>query len=118
MSLEKYNRKRNFSKTPEPEGKYPEKHLRFVIQRHKSKSLHYDLRLEVDNVLKSWAIPKGPSLNPEDKRMAIRTEDHPVAYLKFEGEIPVGNYGAGIMEIWDGGDWWVPEETGLYQSEK
>ncbi|MGO4912878.1 DNA ligase D [Leeuwenhoekiella sp. W20_SRS_FM14] len=104
MSLKKYNDKRNFEKTPEPEGTLNEEHLnRFVIQVHKASRLHFDLRLEIDGVLKSWAIPKGPSLNIKDKRLAIQTEDHPVSYLTFEGEIPKGNYGAGKMKIWDSG---------------
>ncbi|MAU70525.1 MAG: DNA ligase D [Pseudozobellia sp.] len=105
MSLEEYNSKREFSTTSEPIGKISPigGNNRFVIQRHSSRKLHYDLRLEIDGVLKSWAIPKGPSLNPADKRLAVRTEDHPVSYLNFEGTIPKGNYGAGEMEIWDFG---------------
>lgn len=105
MSLEKYNEKRDFSQTSEPEG-IPAKtggKLIFVIQRHAATRLHYDLRLEMEGVLKSWAIPKGPSLNPSDKRLAIQTEDHPYHYKDFEGSIPEGNYGAGEMEIWDSG---------------
>ncbi len=105
MTLTEYQKKRDFRSTPEPDGKTgkdkPE--LRFVIQRHDARRLHYDLRLEMDGVLKSWAIPKGPSMNPQDKRLAIHTEDHPVEYLDFEGIIPKGNYGAGEMRIWDEG---------------
>ena len=104
MGLEDYNRKRDFNKTPEPSGEIEkESSARFVIQRHKARRLHYDLRLEMEGVLKSWAVPKGPSMNPSDKRLAIHTEDHPVKYLNFEGVIPKGNYGAGEMTIWDEG---------------
>jgi len=112
MSLLDYNKKRNFSETSEPEGIPDHDHLsRFVIQRHRASRLHYDLRLETKGVLKSWAVPKGPSMNPEDKRLAIETEDHPVKYLYFEGTIPKGNYGAGQMKIWDTGHFeYVGEE--------
>ncbi len=105
MSLKEYNSKRDFKSTPEPKGNKEKagKRLRFTIQRHDASSLHYDLRLEMDGVLKSWAVPKGPSLNPKDKRLAIQTEDHPLKYLKFEGTIPKGNYGAGQMWVWDTG---------------
>jgi bifunctional non-homologous end joining protein LigD len=106
MSLKEYKEKRDFEKTPEPgenEKKSKDKELAFVVQRHKARRLHYDLRLESKGVLKSWAIPKGPSMNPKDKRLAMFVEDHPFDYRTFEGVIPEGNYGAGIVEIWDEG---------------
>lgn len=106
MSLVKYNQKRRFDNTPEPTGELKStksRRLEFVIQKHKASHLHYDLRLEIDGVMKSWAVPKGPSLDPKTKRLAMHVEDHPMAYNKFEGIIPKGNYGAGNVIIWDRG---------------
>ncbi len=121
MTLKEYDKKRNFNATAEPKGslkKSKEKALHFVVQMHQASHLHYDFRLELDGVLLSWAVPKGPSLNPEDKRLAMHVEDHPFDYRKFEGIIPEGNYGAGEVIVWDEGTYEAVNASSLKESEK
>ena len=112
MGLKEYQEKRDFNKTPEPplriggEGEH-----RFVVQKHQASHLHYDFRLEMEGVLRSWAVPKGPPLESGVRRLAVQVEDHPIDYIDFAGEIPKGEYGAGSVEIWDKGEFDLEKET-------
>lgn len=120
MSLSQYHKKRKFNQTPEPKGKTVKatNALHFVIQKHAATRLHYDFRLEHKGVLLSWAVPRGPSLNTDDKRLAMMVEDHPIDYMKFEGTIPEGNYGAGSVMVWDFGNYLALGAKDLAESEK
>jgi bifunctional non-homologous end joining protein LigD len=120
MSLAAYHKKRKFNQTPEPKGKTIKaaKALHFVVQKHQARQLHYDFRLEHDGVLLSWAVPKGPSLNVADKHLAMMVEDHPIDYMKFEGTIPAGNYGAGTVMVWDFGNYLALDAKTVAESEK
>ena len=115
MDLEKYNEKRDFDITKEPKGETKKSNgaLRFVVQKHKASHLHYDFRLEIDGVLASWAVPKGPSADPADRRLAVHVENHPMNYIDFEGTIPQGQYGGGTVMVWDTGTYHAEENEDI-----
>ncbi len=114
MGIEEYSRKRDFARTPEPKPASAATDGRtFVVHRHEARRLHYDLRIRAGGVLASWAVPKGFSYDPKDKRLAVRTEDHPLEYEEFQGVIPRGEYGAGTMQIWDGGSYSLVKELDI-----
>jgi len=112
VTLREYQEKRNFGQTPEPSGTIEQQgQHRFVIQKHQARRLHYDFRLEIGGVLRSWAVPKGPPLEPGIRRLAVQVEDHPLDYIDFAGQIPPGEYGAGSVEIWDKGEFDLEKEA-------
>lgn len=120
MGLREYKKKRDLQESKEPKAslkKQKSASLKFCVQKHAARHLHYDFRLEYKGVLLSWAVPKGPPLDTKDKRLAIRVEDHPIGYIDFEGEIPKGNYGAGTVEIWDKGTYDIQDCSTRYESE-